>query len=148
MKPLMIQQITALPVQIRDLEREAIEQGFRFVTRLIDEWESGANRFNAPGECLMAVYLGGQLLGLGGLSCDPYVQNGAGRLRRLYVAKSARRRSVGTMLVHELVAYASRHFRTVRLSTDTVSGAAFYQRCGFEPVNDVHATHIRFLGAI
>lgn len=150
MKPLMfqqmiVQQITALPVQIRDSEREAIDLGFRFVTRLIDDWESGENRFDAPGECFMAVHLDGQLLGFGGLSCDPYVQNGAGRLRRLYVAKSARRQSVGRMLVHELLTYASRHFRTVRLSTDTASGAAFYHRCGFEPLGDMHASHIKFL---
>lgn len=48
--------ITHLPPQTRVLEKEAVEEDFRFLTRLIAEWNSGANRFNAPGECLMAAY--------------------------------------------------------------------------------------------
>lgn len=51
-----IRHITHLPAQILVLEKEAIGEGFRFITRLIDEWHSGANRFDAPGECLIAAY--------------------------------------------------------------------------------------------
>lgn len=95
MKPLEIQQITQLPSQIHMLEMQAAEEGFRFLTRLIVEWGSGANRFDAPGECLMAASLDGCLIGIGGVSVDPYMQNGVGRLRRLYVSPVARRQNVG-----------------------------------------------------
>ena len=65
------------------LEKEAVGAGFRFLTRLINEWHSGANRFDAPGECLMAAYLNQQLIGIGGLSVDPYADNNVARLRRV-----------------------------------------------------------------
>ena len=66
-----VQRITHLPRQILTLEKEAIGEGFRFLTRLINEWHSGANRFDAPGECLMAAYLNQQLIGIGGLQLIP-----------------------------------------------------------------------------
>ena len=43
-----IRHVTHLPPQILALEKEAVGEGFRFVTRLIAEWHSGANRFDAP----------------------------------------------------------------------------------------------------
>ena len=64
MKRYEVQRITHLPRQILALEKEAVGEGFRFLTRLINEWQSGANRFDAPGECLMAAYLNQQLIGM------------------------------------------------------------------------------------
>lgn len=56
MKPIEIQHITYLPAEVLTLEKEAIAEGFRFLTRLISEWHSGKNSFKAPGEFLMAAY--------------------------------------------------------------------------------------------
>lgn len=66
MKRVEIQRIARLPPQILPLEKEAIEEGFRFLARLIAEWRSEANRFDAPGECLMAAYRDHRLIGIGG----------------------------------------------------------------------------------
>jgi N-acetylglutamate synthase-like GNAT family acetyltransferase len=126
-----IQLITHLPVQIRVLEKEAVGEGFRFLTRLITEWHSGKNRFNAPGECLMAAYRNHQLIGIGGLSVDPYVEKNMARLRRVYVSASSRRHHVGQALVKALVAHAALRFQSVCLFTDTAVGDAFYLKCGF-----------------
>ncbi|EGH23087.1 acetyltransferase [Pseudomonas amygdali pv. mori str. 301020] len=52
-----IRKVIELPPQLLILEKEAVAQGFRFVTRLIDDWESGNNRFDAQGECLMGAFL-------------------------------------------------------------------------------------------
>jgi GNAT superfamily N-acetyltransferase len=142
MKPLEIQTIAHLPMHIRALESEAIAEGFRFLTRLISEWHSGANRFDAPGECLMAAYSNQQLIGIGGLSIDPHGKPGTARLRRVYVAPVARKQHVGQTLVEALVKHAALHFWNVRLSTDTTGGDAFYVRCGFMRVDEVNATHI------
>lgn len=128
------------------LEKLSVGEGFRFLTRLINEWSSGVNRFDAPGECLMAVFLGNCLVGIGGVSVDPFAQNGTGRLRRVYIAPSARGQGVGRALVERLVAQAALHFRVLRLSTDTVEGNSFYLRCGFHRLVDEHATHIMPLG--
>nr|WP_314534089.1 GNAT family N-acetyltransferase [uncultured Pseudomonas sp.] len=141
-----IQPITHLPPQIADLENAAVAEGFRFLTRLISEWHSGANRFDAPGECLMAAYLNERLVGIGGLSVDPYAGASVGRLRRVYVVPSSRGQYVGLRMVNALVVHAALHFRSVRLNTDTVEGSLFYLRCGFVGVEDGDATHRMELG--
>jgi len=146
MKRVEIQRIARLPPEILTLEKEAVGEGFRFLTRLIAEWRSGANRFDAPGECLMAAYRDHRLIGIGGLSVDPYAQNDTARLRRLYVSASSRGLKVGQALVNALVEFASHRFRIVRLSTDTPEGDTFYRHCGFNRSDDDHATHTLFLG--
>ncbi|MBD8599739.1 GNAT family N-acetyltransferase [Pseudomonas sp. CFBP 8772] len=143
-----IQLVTHLPTQIRALEKKAVREGFRFLTRLIDEWNSGANRFDAPGECLMAAYRNQQLIGIGGLSVDPYTRENMARLRRVYVSASSRGHHVGRMLVTALVADAAMRFQSVCLFTDTAEGDAFYLRCGFMRIDDDHATHVMFLNDI
>jgi len=37
---------------IEELRAEAFTEGFDFIERLIKEWSSGENRFDAPGEIL------------------------------------------------------------------------------------------------
>nr|WP_246884030.1 GNAT family N-acetyltransferase [Pseudomonas chlororaphis] len=142
---LAIRQISALPPEILMLEVEAVTEGFRFLTRLVADWENGSNRFEQPGECLLGALRSGQLIAIGGLSYDPYAGPGIGRLRRVYVARAARGQSVGKALVQQLLAYAAQRFSVVRLSTDTPEGAAFYLRCGFQPIQDDFATHVKSL---
>ncbi|RMR27819.1 hypothetical protein ALP36_05734 [Pseudomonas syringae pv. coriandricola] len=43
MKQVKVQIITELPCQVLILEQEAVAEGFRFLTRLIEEWKSGKN---------------------------------------------------------------------------------------------------------
>ena len=146
MKQVEIHQITHLPPHIQALEKEAVAEGFRFLTRMIAEWHSGANRFDAPGECLMAAYLNQRLIGIGGLSVDPYGDTHTARLRRVYIAASSRGQHVGQTLVKALVEHAALRFQNVCLSTDTLAGDAFYLHCGFIRTAHVHATHIMLLG--
>ena len=141
--PLAIFKISGITPQIRELETEAVAEGFRFLTRLIAEWESGANRFDQQGECLLGVFRNGRLIAVGGLSFDPFSEAGVGRLRRVYVARASRGQNVGKALVQQLLDLASGHFRVVRLSTDTPEGAAFYLRCGFQSIQDDFATHVK-----
>ncbi|MEW7858907.1 Acetyltransferase (GNAT) domain-containing protein [Pseudomonas sp. NFIX51] len=140
-----IRQISALPTEILVLEAEAVTEGFRFLTRLVAEWQNGSNRFDQPGECLLGAFRDGQLIAIGGLSYDPYAGPDIGRLRRVYVVRAARGQNVGKALVQQLLAYAAQRFRVVRLSTDTPEGAAFYLRCGFQPIQDDFATHVKSL---
>ena len=146
MKQVDIHHITHLPPQILTLEKEAVGEGFRFLTRLIAEWHSGANRFDAPGECLIAAYFNQQLIGIGGLSVDPFGANNTARLRRVYVAGSSRGQQVGQSIVKALLAHATLRFQSVRLYTDTPEGDAFYLHCGFMRTEDDHASHIKLLG--
>ncbi|WP_123416961.1 GNAT family N-acetyltransferase [Pseudomonas brassicacearum] len=139
---LTIRRLSALPSEIRQLEAESVTEGFRFLTRLITDWTNGSNRFDRPGECLLGVFLKGQLIAIGGLSYDPHTGPDIGRLRRVYVARASRGQKVGRFLVQHILEYAASRFQAVRLSTDTREGAAFYLRCGFRPVQDDFATHV------
>lgn len=143
---LAITQLHALPAQLSDLEREASMQGFRFLRRLIEEWHSGSNRFDKPGERLLVAKDDGNIVGIAGLNVDPYATaRDTARLRRVYVANDHRRRGIGEALVGALLAEASPRFRVVRLSTDTDVAAAFYERLGFSAVADETATHEKML---
>ena len=143
---LAITQLEALPPELVDLEREASAQGFNFLGRLINEWRTGSNRFDKPGEHLLVAVDAGNIVGIGGLNVDPYRPIGdIARLRRLYVANDFRRQGVGEALVCALLKEAPRTFRVVRLSTDTEAAAAFYARLGFSASEDETATHVKIL---
>lgn len=142
-----IEQATTLGSELEPLIAEADRDGHLFLRRLGDDWASGSNRFDAPGEILMVARAGDRLVGIGGLNRDPYAQAaGIGRLRHLYIARDARRRGVGTSLVRNILAGAQPHFAFVRLRTDSSEAALFYLRQGFRPTTETDATHILRIG--
>ena len=128
------------------LAREASSDGFAFVARLIDEWKSGANRFDGMDEQLLGAVVGCELVGVCGINHDPYFkQEAIGRLRHLYVRKTARGTGVGSALVARLLDEGHYAFRLVRLRTDTADAAAFYEKRGFVRVSDETASHVKTL---
>jgi GNAT superfamily N-acetyltransferase len=128
------------------LRTEASDEGFRFLDRLIRDWEVGANRFDQPGECLLAAWSEAKLVGVGVLNRDPYVEGShIGRIRHLYVRRSARRSGVGSALLWGLLDKAGVAFDLVRVRTDTCEAAAFYLRQGFLPVTDEFTSHVKKL---
>jgi len=136
----MIQRLTALdPVQIEPILTASQREGFRFVVRLCEEWASGVNRFEGPGEALFGVFVGEDLVGIGGLNRQP---GGMGRLRRFYILPSYRRQGWGRRLLRHILTHAADHFRCVVLRTDTDSADQFYRACGFARAQDAgDATH-------
>jgi len=140
MNAIRIRPLTSLD-GVDPLVVEAERQGFAFMRRFVEEWASGANRFDGPGECVLGAFSAGQLLGVAGLNRDPYVDvEGVGRLRHLYVLASARRLGVGTLLVRRILQEARSSFHVVRLRTTTAS--AFYLRLGFSGVDEETASHL------
>jgi GNAT superfamily N-acetyltransferase len=133
-----------LPLEgLDDLIREASAEGFTFLERLQEDWADGTNRFSGEGEAFYAVFDQEQLVAVGGLSCDPFVDEpGTGRLRRIYVRAAWRRQGVGAALVGAMLADARKHFRTVRLRADNAAAARLYEKFGFQPVANGSATHV------
>ena len=71
---------------------ESESHGLRFVRRLVDEWTSGTNRFDRPGESLFVARIAGEAVGVCGLNADPYAAApGIARVRHLYVLSAHRR---------------------------------------------------------
>jgi len=133
------------------LTAESVAQGYEFLLRLQAEWDSGANRFDGPGEGLFGAFDGPTVIAIGGLNRDPFSPNPApnpapdaavGRIRRVYVLSASRGSGVGTQLVQTLLAEARLHFRQVRLRAVSPAAARFYERLGFRPIADPDATHL------
>jgi GNAT superfamily N-acetyltransferase len=117
-------------------------EGYNFLDTLAAEWFSGANRFDQPGEILLGALDQGILVAVGGLNRDPFLADPTiGRIRRIYVGAASRNRGIGTALVTSLLDHARQHFATVRLRTDNPTAARLYERLGFQPIADPHATH-------
>jgi GNAT superfamily N-acetyltransferase len=129
-----IERVHQLPLDLLAiLQDESWRTGFRFVQRLIDDWQTGSNRFDRPGERLLAAFVDGRVVGIGGLNIDPYTtDHRSGRLRHLYVLEAHRRQGIGRCLVERLIAEARPHFDRLRLRTNSSGAALFYETVGFQ----------------
>jgi GNAT superfamily N-acetyltransferase len=119
---------------------ECENEGGSFLLRLRDEWRNGATRFDRPGEILLGAFLDGRLIGVGGLTHDPW-QPDIGRLRHLYVLREMRGRGVGRLLVSRIVEEARRAFPVLRLRTRAREAARLYESVGFVPTAEPFETH-------
>jgi GNAT superfamily N-acetyltransferase len=135
-----------LPVPgIEVLQSEARDEGYDFIATLVEEWASGKNRFDAPGEALYGHLEEGLLVAVGGLNCDPFAgRPDMGRIRRVYVRNAWRNQGIGRALVAALVNEARIHFSCVRLRAENAGAARLYESMGFVPIASPDATHILF----
>lgn len=125
------------------LANEARREGFTHIDRLIENWRSGANRFDRPGETLLAAWSTSNIIAVGGLNIDPYLNDpGIGRVRHLYVLPEQRRTGVGRLLVGELLKCARGCFDIVRVRAAKGDAPFFYDAVGFERVEEPNASHI------
>lgn len=140
-----IERIRELPAErMAPLIKESEAEGLRFVRRLAEEWASGSNRFDRPGEALFGAGRDGRLVGVCGLNVDPYAGDPrVGRLRHLYVLTAHRRLGVGGQLVAAVMAAAHGAFTTLRLSTSNPAAARLYESRGFRRrARDAQCTHV------
>ncbi len=144
---LHVVRLRALPEGFEELAADATGDGVRLLDVLRQDWRDGTLRFDQPGEVLFAAMAGPSLLGICGLTRDPYAKaEGLGRVRRLYVRRAARRGGAGRALL-EAVAEAAgeRGYQCLRVRSP-VSAFAFYERCAFlRAVGEASATHMRQL---
>jgi ribosomal protein S18 acetylase RimI-like enzyme len=130
--------------QIGPLLAASEAEGFQFVRRVVNEWETGANRFTGNGEALLGYFVGERLVAICGLSRDPYQSEATvGRLRNLYVLPEHRGRSIGAALTRRVIELAQSAFRVLRLRAATPRAAALYERVGFTPTTErENCTHV------
>ncbi len=117
---------------IRPLLQPSLDEGYSFIQRLWDEYESGVNRFDTAGAILLGVKLDEQIVGVGGVQKDPYLNQAMiGRIQHVYILSAYRRAGVGRYLMHSLIDHARSHFTLLTLRTLTEHGSAFYNSLGF-----------------
>lgn len=135
-------------IDLNKLVNESKEEGFCFLTRLVNDYKNGTNTFNKFGEALYGVFTGrGVLVAIGGLNIDPFSSEQIiGRIRRFYVCKEYRRSGIGSMLLTKIIENAKNYFHVLVLYTDTNQGDQFYRSYGFIKGNDYsNSTHYKKL---
>ena len=114
-----------------ELKAQSMAEGFNMLRRLEENWLSGHNRFDRPGEKLIGAYADGLIVGACGLNIDPFTQAaGTGRLRHFYVDPGWRNRRVGSGLLSEILKDAARWFDFINTNAPS-SAFTFYERAGF-----------------
>ncbi len=143
--------LASLPID--GLAERAEREGHGMVRVLVDEWRSGTNRFDGPGERLVVAWLDGadgpRLAGVGGLTIEPSQPDDATvrRVRRVYVEADLRRRGVAAAMLADLMAHAERSgVRALTLRTNHAPAARFYEALGFRPVSEPTVSHRRHGG--
>ncbi|MBB4291857.1 GNAT superfamily N-acetyltransferase [Rhizobium leguminosarum] len=122
-----------LPREIADLESAARQEGYRHITRLVDEWAAGDIRFERDGERLLSAYVGEALAGIGGMTVQG-AMSGALRMRRFYISPAMRRRGIGRMLAPALLEHARSSCSIVTVHAGNDGAAKFWESLGF-PAN-------------
>jgi ribosomal protein S18 acetylase RimI-like enzyme len=123
---------------------ESEASNYRFLRRVLCEWQSGANRFSRPGEALLVAEINSRWVGVCGLSIDPYLEDPRiGRLRNVYVMADFRRIGIGRRLVEEAIARARGSFDRLRLRAREEGPARLYESLGFTRCRGIpNCTHI------
>ncbi|WP_203074210.1 GNAT family N-acetyltransferase [Falsiroseomonas ponticola] len=145
---LRIARVVQLPEGFAELAADAHASGERMLAVLREDWEAGTIRFDGWGEALFALQGPNGLVGLGGLTRDPFAGDDVvGRVRRFYIRRSARRAGAGRALLGAIVAAATEAgYPRLRVRAPA-SAFAFYEACGFlRAVREKGATHILPLG--
>lgn len=130
------------PIGFAQLRAEAEAEGYEHIEHLVHDWEEGRIRFRLEGEGLFAVLLADRFAGIGGITHDPdlpYTE--ALRVRRVYVRPEYRREGVGRALVRRIIEHGLRHAPALVVNAGNPGAAAFFEACGFRPVEDPGHTH-------
>jgi uncharacterized damage-inducible protein DinB/GNAT superfamily N-acetyltransferase len=126
------------------LLQQSEASGYRFLRRVVDEWQSGVTRFDRLGEALLGVEINGRLVGVCGLTVDPYLNDPrVGRVRNVFVLAEYRRHGLGRLLVLEAIKLAHGHFDLLRLRGEEPGPAKLYEALGFRVCSGIpNCTHV------
>lgn len=130
-------------LSLQKMAEESKLRGEGVVEKTIAEWLSGKNKFEKVGEKLWGLVINNEIIGMGGLNQDPYLNDETvGRVRHVYIMKEYRGRGLSRVLLNLIISLAKEHYTTLRLSTHNPIAASLYESLGFEKVDEIKATHI------
>ena len=130
-----------MPGGFATLRAEADAENIRNVSRLEQDWASGAERFERPGEILLAAFDDETLVAVGGLTIEPDPAVRALRLRRLYVRPAWRKRGIGRALATGLIEHGFQSVDLLTLNAGVPGASGFWEALGFRRVGHETRTH-------
>jgi len=133
--------VDKLPEGLATLREEAATENIHNVARLEEDWRSGAERFEKPGELLLAAFDGETLVAIGGLTVEPDTTVHALRLRRLYVHPDRRKHGIGRALATALTDHGFDFVDLLTLNAGVPGAGQFWDNLGFQRVTNESRTH-------
>jgi len=138
---------TALPAGVTRLAEAAAAEGVRNMQKLVADWQSGAQRFDAGAAALFAAIEQGDLAGVGGVKPETGAGESAMRMHRFYVHPSYRRLGIAKRIAHAAMSHALMHAPLLTCNARASEAAApFWMALGFAPVDAAGYTHIFRIG--
>lgn len=127
-----------LPKAIEVLRQEAALEGYKFIDRLVAEWNGQAFRFDREHELLLGAWDDTDLAGIGGITHDPELP-GSLRMRRFYVRKCYRGRGIANVLATRLLTLNDSNAKPIYVNAGYPQASSFWESVGF--VKHPHAGH-------
>lgn len=144
-----IVKVEQLPKEMSQLGQHAKNEQYAGVDKLIEEFNTGHNRFAGENEHLVLAYDGQKLIGCGGLNQQwgaDGVEPRIGRVRRFYVHPDYRMHGVGKQILAFIEQLARPDYSALCLQTDTSLAARFYQKQNYVLVeNHPHYNYFKYL---
>ncbi len=143
----MIVEIEKLNIkEIQYILSSAIDEGYNHIKRLIDDYQSNRNCFNALGEKLIGYKIDDLFVAICGLNVEQG-NNSFARIRRLYVLPTYRNQGIGSKLVEHLINHAVDYFTGVTVNLGNLPVENFYYRLGFKKTKaDYNYSHFYKFG--
>lgn len=130
------------PLRFTALLKQSQAEGYNLVLRFCENWEAGDNRFDLPGEVFYGVENDGRLIGMGGRSVDPYLNDQATlRVRHVYIMPEWREMGIGAALMKRIMEIPPGQYRRMTLRTLHIGARKFYEKIGFQYVGEGEVTH-------
>jgi multimeric flavodoxin WrbA/GNAT superfamily N-acetyltransferase len=143
----MIERVTNIEeIDIEELLSESESFGYQYLTKMINQWRTGENRFSKPNELLIVYKNAEKVIGIGGINEEPYLKKrDFGRLRDVYVLSQYRRSNIGTQIVEHLIEFGRKHFKTITLRVpENIEASPFYESLGFLKTGEIETvTHVK-----
>ena len=144
MKPIRID--TIAPYDWTKILDASKTEGYDMVDRLLVDFQTGSNSFDATGEALFVYLSGKTAVAVAGLNREPdssYMKSG--RIRRLYVLPEYRNKGLARSLIEVIASLAETTFDRITVNVGILDARGFYKHLGFTPVNYPGITHIKEL---
>lgn len=132
------------PEALKTLEEVSLSEGYGMVKRLCEDFLSGKNRFDLPGETLFQfIDSNHQILGVGGVNREtaPHLPT-SGRIRRVYLHPNLRGQGIGKELIQKILEHSKSHFTQLCCNVGPKESYTFYEKLGFQPVDQKGITHL------